>query len=209
MALELEELLSGFALGLSLIVAIGAQNAFVIRQGILREHVFFVCLTCAVSDAVLIGAGVLGAAYLVQEFDYLAGHLSLFGGLFLLLYSVTHVWSAYSGSRSLKADSGKRLSLANALLLCLAFTWLNPHVYLETVFLIGTVSVEYSRPWLFGIGAALASFMFFFSIGYFSRFFSKFFTKPWAWRMFDLSAAAIMAYIGGKLIMPWYGTLGV
>ena len=130
--------ISGFLLGLSLIVAIGAQNAFVMRQGLRREHVFAVCAVCAVSDAILIAAGVAGFGALVTALPWLAPAIRYGGALFLAGYGLRSLWGAWRNSSALDPAADERKSLGATVLTCLAFTWLNPHVYLDTVVLLGS-----------------------------------------------------------------------
>ena len=131
--------ISGLLLGLSLIVAIGAQNAFVLRQGLRREHVFAVCAVCTVSDAVLIAAGVAGFGALVTALPWLAPVMRYGGVLFLASYGLRSLWAAWCNSSGLDPAADERKSLSATILTCLAFTWLNPHVYLDTVVLLGSI----------------------------------------------------------------------
>lgn len=190
---------SGFALGLSLILAIGAQNAFVLRQGLKRSHVFAVCLTCAVSDAVLIVVGVSGFGWLAGSVPWLSVAMKWGGALFLLGYGGMAFYTAYRGGQTMGAD-GSSVSLKSALATCIALTWLNPHVYLDTVALLGAVSVQFDNKVGFGAGAALASFAFFFSLGYGARLAAPFFARPSAWRILDLIIGIIMWSIAFGLL---------
>ena len=196
--------LSGLALGLSLIVAIGAQNAFVIRQGLRGEHVFPVSLTCALSDAILITVGVAGIGWLTVENAWLVSYATLFGGAFLVFLGVYHLKSALSTNEGLSISGSASKTLREALFICLALTWLNPHVYVETVFLIGSVASAYDQPWVFGAGAVSASFFFFFFLGYASKSLSKYLAKRGTWRVIDAVMAAIMFSIAYHLISPWF-----
>ncbi len=195
-------LLSGFLLGLSLIVAIGAQNAFVLRQGLMRHHVFAVCLTCAASDAILIAAGVGGFAGLADAMPYLAPVLRYGGAAFLLVYGLRSAMSAWRGSAALSPDADMRPDLWRTLLTCLALTWLNPHVYLDTVVLLGSISTRFAGNELhFGLGAVTASFLFFFSLGYGARLLRPIFARPVAWRLLDGAIAVIMWTIAVRLVV--------
>ncbi len=192
---------SGFALGFSLILAIGAQNAFVLRQGIRRQHVLPIVLACAVSDALLIAAGVAGFSVLLQELPWLYP-VMLFGGVaFLLAYSARSFWSAVKGDGALGANGEDRLSLWQALAVCLAFTWLNPHVYLDTVVLIGTIAAQYDDRLMFALGAMSASFVFFFSLGYGAQLLSPFFARPVAWRWLDAFVGLTMLILALSLLV--------
>ncbi|MGI9395732.1 MAG: LysE/ArgO family amino acid transporter, partial [Boseongicola sp.] len=189
--------LAGFSLGFSLILAIGAQNAFVLRQGLRRSHVFAVSLTCAVSDAVLIIAGVAGFGLIAESYPWVGPVLRWFGAIFLIVYGAAAARSAIRGDSTLVADGSKNLSLTAALATCLALTWLNPHVYLDTLVLIGSVASQYENRLPFGFGAVTASFVFFFSLGYGARALAPFFAKPAAWRILDACIAALMWTIAG------------
>ena len=178
---------TGFATGFSLILAIGAQNAFVLRQGMLRRHVFWLCLLCAGSDAVLIGAGVMGFGALVTVLPGFPTAMALFGAAFLLAYGASRFWMAWRGNYAL-ALAGDTAPLGRTLAIAAAFTWLNPHVYLDTLGLIGAVSTQFSdlaRKFSFVAGAVTASFVFFFSLGYGARFLAPVLSSPRAWRMLD------------------------
>ncbi len=184
-------LASGFALGMSLILAIGAQNAFVLRQGLKRSHVFVICLTCALSDALLIIAGVSGFGWLAGSLPWLASVMKWGGALFLLGYGGMSFYAAYKGGQTMDAE-GSAVSLRSAFLTCLALTWLNPHVYLDTVALLGAVSAQFDDKVGFGAGAALASFVFFFSLGYGARLLAPMFARPVAWKILDLIIGIVM-----------------
>ncbi len=193
-------LIAGFALGFSLILAIGAQNAFVLRQGLRREHVFTLCLTCAVSDAVLIAAGVAGFGSLAQAAPWFEPVMRYGGATFLTWYGLRSLLSAWRGGAVMEVGSGHRTSLRAALLAVLAFTWLNPHVYLDTVVLIGSISAQYDDRLGFAVGAMLSSFVFFFSLGYGARILSPIFTRPRAWQILDVVIGIIMLAIALKLV---------
>lgn len=190
----------GFALGFSLILAIGAQNAFVLRQGLRREHVFALCLTCAVSDAILIAAGVAGFGSLAQAAPWFEPMMRYGGALFLMWYGLRSLASAWRGGAALELAEGQRTSLRAALLTVLAFTWLNPHVYLDTVVLIGSISAQYPDRLAFAVGAMSASFVFFFSLGYGARVLSPVFARPRAWQVLDLLIGLVMLAIAWKLV---------
>ena len=174
--------LAGFALGFSLILAIGAQNAFVLRQGLRREHVFWVCLTCGLSDAILIAAGVAGFGALAEAVPLFETVMRFGGAAFLLWYGWLNARSAWAGGAVLDTSGAATQSLRKAILTLLALTWLNPHVYLDTVVLIGSISAQYPDRLAFGIGATLASFTFFFGLGYGARLLSPIFARPRSWQ---------------------------
>lgn len=192
--------LAGFALGFSLILAIGAQNAFVLRQGLLKSHVFAVCLTCALSDAILIAAGVAGFGVLAQAIPGLELAMRLLGAAFLIWYGARTFLSAWRGGQVMQAGHAAG-SLRKALLTCLALTWLNPHVYLDTVVLLGAVAAQYEDRLNFALGAMTASFVFFFSLGYGARLLAPLFAKPRAWQVLDVVIGGIMWAIAVKLLL--------
>ena len=190
--------LAGFWLGLSLIMAIGAQNAFVLRQGLRRQHVLAVVLTCALSDALLIAAGVAGFGALAQRLPWLEPAMRWGGAAFLMAYGARAFLSAWRGGQALDAGTGAG-GLRAALATCLALTWLNPHVYLDTVVLLGSVSAQYAaRP--FAIGAMTASFVFFFTLGFGARLLAPLFARPAAWRVLDAGVGCVMWAIAALLI---------
>lgn len=164
----MQSILAGFTLGFSLILAIGAQNAFVLRQGLMRLHVLPVVLTCAVSDAVLIAGGVAGFGALVERLPWLENAMRLFGAAFLFWYGSRALIAAWRGGTALEAGQAAP-SLQGSIVTCLALTWLNPHVYLDTVVLLGGISAQYPSALRFALGAMTASFVFFFSLGYGAR----------------------------------------
>jgi L-lysine exporter family protein LysE/ArgO len=193
--------LAGFSLGFSLILAIGSQNAFLLKQGLKKQNVFLISLVCAVSDAVLIIMGVAGFGAIVAKFPQTETFARYGGALFLALYALFSFWSAFTTNHALETN-GKPSSLAlKAVLTTLAFTWLNPHVYLDTVVLLGSVSTQY-RPnqSLFAIGAITASFVFFFALGYGARFLAPLFKKPLAWKFLEVLIGVIMLTIALSLI---------
>lgn len=192
--------LSGFALGFSLILAIGAQNAFVLRQGLRRAHLFWVCLTCALSDAALIAAGVAGFGALALAFPLVEPVMRLGGAAFLMVYGGLALRAAWRGTSALQATGPARAGLWTTLATALALTWLNPHVYLDTVVLIGSVSAQYPDRLTFAIGAIGASFVFFFALGYGARLLQPLFANPRAWAVLDAGVGLIMWAIAGKLI---------
>jgi len=194
--------LAGFALGFSLILAIGAQNAFVLRQGLRGAHVFAVCLTCALSDAVLIAVGVGGFATLNEVLPGLAPVMRWAGAAFLFVYGALSFRNAWRSSEALMPSSDGTESLTKALLTCLALTWLNPHVYLDTVLLLGSISTQYPGQQLaFGIGGVTASFTFFFGLGYGATLLRPMFAKPASWRVLEVVVGITMWAIALKLVL--------
>ncbi|SFJ04421.1 LysE/ArgO family amino acid transporter [Aerobium aerolatum] len=193
--------ISGFFLGLSLIVAIGAQNAFILRQGLLRQHVFILCLICALSDALLIAAGVAGLGTLISGSPSLILVVTIGGALFLFAYALIAFRRAWKPQAMVAAERG-RSDLRAAIAACLAFTFLNPHVYLDTVVLLGSLSGQYdgAARVAYGVGACLASFVWFFSLGYGARLLQPVFERPAAWRVLDILIGLVMCAIGVSLL---------
>lgn len=192
---------TGFITGFSLILAIGAQNAFVLRQGLARAHVFWLCLLCATSDAILIALGVLGFSAIVERYPEVPIIMAWAGAIFLVIYGATRIAAAYKGDYEMQL-SGKTLGLWATLGTAAAFTWLNPHVYLDTVGLIGAISTDFpvEQRWFYGIGAVVASFVFFFSLGYGARLLAPIMSSASAWRVLDLIIGLVMFGIAFYLI---------
>ncbi len=195
---------TGFLLGASLIIAIGAQNAFILRQGLLRQHVFILCLICAASDALLIALGVAGVGTFVKTSPVLLTAIRVGGAAFLFGYAVLSLRRAMS-PKSMDTRKGSGTSLKAAIATCLAFTFLNPHVYLDTVLLVGGLSANFegAGQYVYGIGAMLASFVWFFGLGYGARLLVPFFENPRAWQFLDLGIALVMAAIGLSLVWEY------
>jgi L-lysine exporter family protein LysE/ArgO len=192
----------GFSLGFSLILAIGAQNAFVLKQGLKNEHVFLVCLICALSDAILILLGVSGFHLLIASFPSLVSIARYGGAAFLLVYGLISFYNALRLDHGLRPSDIKSNSAWQSALTCLAFTWLNPHVYLDTVVLLGSVSTQFSAQitW-FTSGAMLASFLFFFALGYGAGLLRPLFAQARAWRVLDFLIGGIMWGIALRLVL--------
>jgi len=194
----LEALLAGFIAGAGLIVAIGAQNAFVLRQGIRGEHVGVVVVICAVSDALLIALGVGGAGALLQ--GELVEAVRWAGAAFLLGYAALAARRAWRPS-ALRAAGGEASGLRAVVVATLALTWLNPHVYLDTVVLLGSVAATHGDAhWWFGLGAVVGSVLWFTGLGFGARLLRRPFAKPAAWRALDGAVALIMGAIGLSLV---------
>ncbi|HEX2147350.1 MAG TPA: LysE/ArgO family amino acid transporter [Pseudorhizobium sp.] len=194
--------LSGFLLGASLIMAIGAQNAFILRQGLIRSHVFILCLICGLSDALLITAGVAGLGTLIAQSPVLITVVTLGGAVFLAAYAVKAFVRAWRPS-TMVAGSPKSMALKPAVITCLAFTFLNPHVYLDTVVLLGSLSAAFEgrERLAYGIGAAAASFAWFFALGYGARLLAPLFAKPAAWRVLDVLIGVVMGLLAFGLLI--------
>ncbi|MFG3268624.1 LysE/ArgO family amino acid transporter [Streptomyces bobili] len=201
MSTSLAAAAAGFGTGLSLIVAIGAQNAFVLRQGIRRDAVLPVVAICALSDALLITLGVAGVGALVVAWPGALTAVAWLGGAFLLCYGMLAARRVLKPGGALEATGGATGSRRRAVLTCLAMTWLNPHVYLDTVFLLGTIAADRGpMRWTFGLGAAAASLCWFAALGFGARLLSRFLARPGAWRVLDGFVAATMITLGITLV---------
>lgn len=194
--------ITGFLSGAALIIAIGAQNSFVLRQGIRREHVLPIVLVCAGADALLIAAGIAGLGALITSAPYVLNVTRYGGSAFLLGYGLVAARRALH-PHLLTVDSDTGTSLGAAMATCLAFTFLNPHVYLDTVILLGALANQCggSGRWVFGGGAAAASFVWFFALGYGARLLGPLFSKAGAWRVLDSLIAVIMFGLGITLLL--------
>lgn len=197
----------GLMLGAGLIIAIGSQNAYVLRQGLKREHVFLICLVCALSDALLISLGVSGTGTLVASSEMLLNFVRVGGALFLLFYGVRAARAAMK-SEYLDASLGAvaPTPLKVALLTTLAFTYLNPHVYLDTLVLVGSIAgqFEWRERIQFGAGAIVASFAWFFALGYGARWLAPLFKTALAWKILDSLIAVIMFGLAIGLVSPLF-----
>jgi len=205
-AVPLSTLAAGLGLGLSLIVAIGAQNAFVLRQGVRRERVVLVVAICALSDFALIAAGVAGMGALIESVPWLVQLIRWLGAAFLIGYGVLAAVRAFRGGRGLDPAAtvrgGRSLSIRVALT-ALALTWLNPHVYLDTVLLLGGVAASYGEDrWVFAIGAGAASLLWFAALGFGARLLGGALRRPVAWRVLDGVIAVVMLALGILLLIP-------
>lgn len=213
----LSPLLAGLGLGFSLIIAIGAQNLFVLRQGLRREHVSVVAAICAASDAILIALGVSGVGLVIGAVPWLVDVVRWAGAAFLIAYGllaarrawrssgkaleVTDASSPASGARP--GGVATRTRLLPIVLTCLALTWLNPHVYLDTVFLLGTVANTHGdQRWLFAAGAMTASIVWFFGLAFGARYLGRWLSTPRAWRILDAVIAVVMIALGISLVLP-------
>lgn len=190
---------SGFALGLSLILAIGSQNAFVLKQGLKKEHILAICLFCAVSDALLISAGVAGFGAVTAKYPNIVTIAKIAGALFLLVYGLQSLYASATKSHAISTTGESANSIKKALLLCFGFTWLNPHVYLDTLVLVGMVSTSADSKLIFATGAITASFVFFFALGYGARLLSPLFTNPKSWNVLDALVGMLMLFLAWKL----------
>ncbi|MFG2602526.1 LysE/ArgO family amino acid transporter [Streptomyces sp. NPDC048514] len=192
---------AGFGTGLSLIVAIGAQNAFVLRQGVRRDAVLAVVGICALSDALLIALGVGGVGAIVVAWPGAVRAVGIVGGAFLLCYGALAARRVLRPGAGLRAEGETAGSRGRAVLTCLAMTWLNPHVYLDTVFLLGSLAADRGPlRWTFGLGAALASLCWFAALGFGARLLGRFLARPAAWRVLDGLVAVTMLAFGAMLV---------
>lgn len=216
-------ILAGLGLGLSLVVAIGAQNVFVLRQGIRREHVLAVVIICALSDAALIAAGVAGLGFVISAAPWLVVVARWAGALFLLTYGALAARRAWRGGEELDVDATDstalgtptaggspptmtRTRLAPVILTTLALTWLNPHVYLDTVLMLGSIAATHGdQRWLFAVGAMAASLLWFTALGFGARYLGRWLRTPRSWRILDGVIAVVMISIAISLVLPVRG----
>lgn len=192
----------GFGLGGSLIVAIGAQNVFVLRQALLRRHVLPVVLLCSLADTTLVGLGAIGLGAFVRSSDTALRFIAFGGAVFLFWYGLRAIMRAFAPG-SLEAAADGSANLRDTLMTGAAVTLLNPHVYLDTVVLAGGISASYPgnlQVW-FVLGVIAASFAWFFALGYGGRALAPLFRNPRAWQIFDIGVAAIMWMIAGRLFL--------
>lgn len=212
--------LAGLGLMYSLIVAVGAQNVFVLRQGLRREHVLPVVLICAASDAALVLVGTAGLGFLIAELPWLIVAARWLGGLSLVGYGVLAARRAWRAEgETLVADpapvsesdsstgsgtaTATRTRLAPVLAATLAFTFLNPNVYLDTVLLIGSIAATHGQArWVFAAGAILGSITWFFALGFGARHLGRWLRTPRAWRILDTVIAALLVLMGVLLVLP-------
>ena len=198
----LSAFLTGFFLGLSLIVAIGAQNSFVLRQGILGQHVFYVALFCALADALLISIGVAGISFFLNNIiNQISNFLFGFSALWLTGYGVLRLKAVFKTDIMVEMESSKSEGLIPTLSIAAILTFANPHVYLDTMVLIGSISQQFFGYYriAFTLGACLASFVFFFSLGYGARLLEPIMQRPSSWKILDGLIALIMFIIAFNL----------
>ncbi|MBD7994901.1 amino acid transporter [Arthrobacter sp. Sa2CUA1] len=198
---DLSAFFTGLGSGLALIVAIGAQNAFVLRQGIRREHLFPVLAVCILSDAVLILLGTAGIGKLTETAPLVLDVIRWAGAAFLLAYAVLSFRRAIRPA-ALEATGGGRRTVAAAVLTCLSLTWLNPHVYLDTVVLLGSLAASQGPEgrWVFAAGAVAASTLWFSALGFGARLLAPVFARPIAWRVLDLAIGVFMVVLALSLM---------
>lgn len=195
-------IIAGYVTSLSLILAIGAQNAFVLKQGLRKQHVLPLVLACAVSDAILITIGVFGFAQIEKALPGILPIIKYGGVAFLLVYGFRAFMAALHGGEALDPSSAPRQPMRSALLTCLMLTWLNPHVYLDTVVLLGSISAQYEAGrYGFALGAVAASFSFFFVLGYGAQLLAPLFAKPSSWRVLEALVGVMMWTIAFGLLL--------
>jgi len=191
---------TGLGAGLALIIAIGAQNAFVLRQGLRVEHVGLVVLVCMLSDAVLIAAGIVGIGELIRAAPAVVVVIRLAGAAFLLAYGVFAARRAFRPGTLTASGRQGALGRKAVLATVLALTWLNPHVYLDTVLLLGTLANQHGElRWWFGAGAVLGSVLWFSALGFGARLLRPVFAKPAAWRVLDGAIAVVMVFLAARM----------
>lgn len=190
---------AGFLTGLSLIVAIGAQNAFVLRQGLRRQHVLPVVLICAFSDALLIVLGIAGLGAAINSVPLLLEVFRYGGAAYLLWFAIGAIRRAIKPSALVESEQQVD-SLRQTIVTAVALTYLNPHVYIDTVLLLGSIANQFEDRWLFGVGAASASFVWFFTLGFGASWLGKYVKKPVFWRILDVFIAIVMITIAAMLL---------
>jgi len=197
---------SGLCLGFSLIVTIGAQNTFVLRQGIRNEHIFWVCFLCAVSDALLMIGGVLFCEQVRTAFPWFETALRVTGTLYLFWFAMQRFRASISATSSLKASGGDMASMLSTLASAAMLTWLNPHVYIDTVILVGSIASNFGpERWYFVSGTISASFLFFFALGYGAKALSGSLGLPIIWQVIDGVISVLLLAIAYQLLLPFFG----
>ena len=198
----IEAAVNGYLVALSLILAIGAQNAFVLRQGLRREHVAAVVAVCALSDAVLIAAGVAGFGTLSARLPWFGAAMRWLGVGFLIVYGALRFRAALRGGEALRPAAAGAAPLGKVLATCLVLTWANPHVYLDTVVLIGSISAQHApHQAVFAVAAACASLSFFTALGFGARLLAPVFARPVAWVWLELGVGLVMWAIAAGLAL--------
>lgn len=192
---------NGLGLSLSLILAVGAQNAFVLKQGLRREYVLPIVVFCAISDAILMAMGVFGFSALMDRLPAAAPFMVWFGAIFVFVYGMLSFKRAWIGGEALDPATAPKGSLRAALVFCFAITWLNPHVYLDTVLLVGSVASRFADvPVAFWAGASSGSAAFFFALGFGARFLAPLMARPGAWRVLEFIIGVVMTVIAAGLV---------
>jgi L-lysine exporter family protein LysE/ArgO len=194
--------LTGLLLGGSLIIAIGSQNAYVLKQGLLKSHVFLICIICALSDALLITLGTSGIGKIVENHPNWLNAIKWFGAAYLILFGINSFRAALSNETLHSASDDTSQNTKTVVTTVLALTFLNPHVYLDTVLLIGSIASPYTADdrLLFTLGAVSASFIWFFSLGYGARLLIPLFSKPSSWKVLNIVIGLVMWWIAYLLV---------
>ncbi len=192
--MSISDFIQGFIIGSSLIIAIGPQNLFVINQGLKKNFVFIVVLICSLSDSLLIVCGIYLSNNILSLNTSLITIMKLIGGIWLILYGINKIKN--SKQHEINANGFNESSLSKVIVTTLAITYANPHVYLDTVILLGSISINFDNKLYFGLGAIFASFIFFFSLGYFSNFLSRYIKSPKVWFYVDNTMGLLMLFYG-------------
>ena len=192
--MSISDFIQGFIIGSSLIIAIGPQNLYVINQGLKKNYILIVVLLCSLSDSLLIVSGIYVSNSLLNLNESLIITIKLIGGIWLILYGLNKIKN--SNSHNIENNEFKELSLNKVVFTTLAITYANPHVYLDTVVLLGSISVNFDNKFYFGLGAIVASFVFFFTLGYFSKFLSKYIKSKKVWFYIDNIMGFLMLFYG-------------
>ncbi len=194
--------LTGLLIGGSLIIAIGAQNAYVLKQGLLKSHIFIICLICALSDAILIAIGTSGVGKIVENHPEWLRIITWLGAIYLTVYGLSSIRASFNSETLKAASQNSKQNTKTIITTVLALTFLNPHVYLDTVLLIGSVASPYTDNdhYYFTFGAISASFIWFFSLGYGARLLLPIFARPASWRILNIVIALIMWWIAYHLL---------
>ena len=192
--MSISDFIQGFIIGSSLIIAIGPQNLYVINQGLKKNFVFIVVLICSLSDSLLIICGIYLSNNILSLNTSLITIMKLIGGIWLILYGISKIKN--SRQHEIKSSEINAASFTKVVLTTLAITYANPHVYLDTVILLGSISINFDSKFYFGLGAIFASFIFFFSLGYFSNFLSQYVKSPKVWFYIDNVMGFLMLFYG-------------
>ena len=192
--MSISDFIQGFIIGSSLIIAIGPQNLFVINQGLKKNFVFIVVLICSLSDSLLIVCGIYLSNNILSLNTSLITIMKLIGGIWLILYGINKIKN--SRKNEINSNGFNESSFSKVIVTTLAITYANPHVYLDTVILLGSISINFDNKLYFGLGAIFASFIFFFSLGYFSNFLSRYIKSPKVWFYVDKTMGLLMLFYG-------------
>ena len=192
--MSISDFIQGFIIGSSLIIAIGPQNLFVINQGLKKNFVFIVVLICSLSDSLLIICGIYLSNNILSLNTSIVTIMKLIGGIWLILYGINKIKN--SRRHEINTNQFNESSFSKVIITTLAITYANPHVYLDTVILLGSISINFDNKLYFGLGAIFASFIFFFSLGYFSNFLSRYIKSPKVWFYVDNTMGLLMLFYG-------------